>query len=149
MRCGYPFRLIAFLALSLSAFGLHAEQSQDFGDYVVHFNAIGTDLLPPKVAKEYGIRRSNQRAMLNIAVQKKKLGTSVQPVAAKVTASAVNLAGQAKDIRLREIREPYAIYYIGEFSVSNEETLKFSVDVIPEGSSDSLTVKFRQQFFTP
>ena len=42
MRRGYVFRLIAFLALSLSAPGLHAEQSQDFGDYVVHFNAIGT-----------------------------------------------------------------------------------------------------------
>lgn len=149
MRCGYVFRLIAFLLLSFSALTLHAEQSQDFGDYVVHFNAIGTDLLPPKIAKEYGITRSNQRAMLNIAVQKKKLGTSVQPVTAKVTATALNLAGQTKDIKLREIREPYAIYYIGEFSVSNEETLKFSVDVTPEGSSEALTVKFRQQFFTP
>lgn len=149
MRRGYVFRLIAFLALSLSAPGLHAEQSQDFGDYVVHFNAIGTDFLPPKVAKEYSIKRSNQRAMLNIAVQKKKLGTSVQPVTAKVTAAAVNLAGQSKDIKLREIREPYAIYYIGEFSISNEETLKFTVDVMPEESGDPLTVKFRQQFFTP
>lgn len=149
MRCGYVFGLIAFLALSLSALGIHAEQSQDFGDYVVHFNAIGTDLLPPKVAKEYGIKRSNQRAMLNIAVQKKKLGTSVQPVTAKVAASAVNLAGQSKDIHLREIREPYAIYYIGEFSISNEETLKFTVDITPEDSSDPLTVRFRQQFFTP
>lgn len=149
MRRGMVFNLLAFFALVLAVSGAQAEQSQDFGDYVVHFNAIGTDLLPPKVAKEYGIRRSNQRAMLNIAVQKKKLGTSVQPVTARVTASALNLAGQAKDIEMREIREPYAIYYIGEFSVSNEETLKFTVDVTPEGSTDSLTVKFRQQFFTP
>ncbi len=143
-------RLIIFpllISISLSA---HAEQSQDFGDYVVHFNALNTNLLSPKVAKEYGITRSNQRAMLNVAVQRKKLGTTVQPINAQVTASATNLAGQTKELRMREIKEPYAIYYISEFPISNEETLNFDLSIEPQGSDiEPLSVRFRQQFFVP
>ena len=133
----------AFLSVSASA-----ENSQDFGEYVVHFNALATDLLPPKVAKEYGITRSQNRAMLNVAVLKKVLGTTGQPVEAHVESSATNLTGQTKNFKMREIREGTAIYYIGEISVSNEETLNFDLKVKPEGSDDEYTVRFRQDFFT-
>lgn len=125
-----------------------AENSQDFGDYVVHFNALSTNLLPPAVTKQYGIKRSKNRGMINIAVLTKMLGTTGKPVAAKVTASATNLTGQSRDIRLREIREATAIYYIGEFPVTNEETFRFKVNVTPENSSETYEVNFKQQFFT-
>ena len=36
-------------------------------------------------------------------------------------------------IRTREIRDGNAIYYIGEFGVANEETLKFDVQARPQG----------------
>jgi hypothetical protein len=131
--------------LSISA---NAENSQDFGEYVVHFNALATDLLPPKVAKEYGITRSQNRAMLNVAVLKKVLGTTGQPVEANVKASAANLTGQIKTFKMREIREGTAIYYIGEIGVSNEETLDFNVKVQPVSSENEFMVRFRQDFFT-
>jgi len=38
-----------------------AENSKDFGEYVVHFNALATDVLPPQVAREYRITRSRNR----------------------------------------------------------------------------------------
>lgn len=143
--------LAAFLfsIFSLLASGLaQAENSQDFGDFVVHFNALNTNQLPPAVTKQYGIKRSKNRGMINIAVLAKTLGTTGKPVAAKVSASAKNLTGQSRDIKLREVREGTAIYYIGEFPVTNEETLRFTVEVTPEGSKDNYTVDFKQQFFT-
>ena len=150
MHCELASKLIVLVLLFSISILTRAEQSQDFGDYVVHFNALNTNLVSPKVAKEYGITRSNQRAMLNVAVQRKKLGTTVQPIAAQVTATATNLAGQTKELEMREIKEPYAIYYISEFPVSNEETLNFELSIKPQGSNiEPLAVRFRQQFFVP
>lgn len=139
--------ILAGLALLLSL-PAHAENAQDFGDYVVHFNALTTDNLPPTVTREYGITRSKNRALLNVAILKRVLGTTGEPVAAKVSANVSNLTGQQREIELREIREGSAIYYIGEFGVNHEENLDFTVVAHPEGHDRPLRVQFQQRFFT-
>jgi hypothetical protein len=146
-----PGRIIISLLLCLAFLLPHsavAENSKDFGQYVVLFNALATDLLPPKVAREYRITRSRNRGMVNITVLKKVLGTPGQPVHARVEARAENLVGRARDIQLREVREGNAIYYIGEFRVANEETLKFTVRSRPQGTQQFLEVHFSQDFYT-
>ena len=42
--------------------------SATFGDYIVHFHAQSTTMLPVDVARAVGIQRGSNRAMLNIAV---------------------------------------------------------------------------------
>ena len=143
--------LFAAIITSISllfALPASAENSQDFGEYVVHFNALTTDNLPPTVTREYGITRSKNRALLNVAVLKKVLGTTGQPVSASISVSASNLTGQRRDIELREIREGSAIYYIGEFGVTHEDNLDFTLIVQPEGLERPLQVQFQQRFFT-
>ncbi len=126
-----------------------AQQSQDFGDFVVHYNALNTNFIPPQVAKGYGIRRSPSRALLNITVLKKVMDNPGTPVKAIVKASGTNLTGQRREIDIREIKDTEgAIYYIGELPVHNLETYNFTVEVQPEGEADPLIVKFRQQFYT-
>ena len=146
-----PGRIIISLLLGLTFLYPHsamAENSKDFGQYVIHFNALATDLLPPKVAREYHITRSRNRGMVNITVLKKVLGSPGQPVHARVEARAENLVGQARDIQLREVLEGNAIYYIGEFRVANEETMKFTVRAQPQGEQQFLEVHFSQDFYT-
>lgn len=125
-----------------------AENMKDFGNYVVHYNALPTDMLPAQTAREYHITRSRTRGMVNITVLKKVLGSPGQPVHAFVEVKARNLAGQGRGIRMREIREGNAIYYIGEFGVAHEETLKFDIKVRPQGTRESLDVRFSQDFYT-
>lgn len=141
-------QLLCLACLFLTAVAARAENSQDFGDYVVHFNALTTDLLSPKVAAEYKIKRSGNHAMLNVVVLRKVLGATGQPVPANVTGTASTLTGQQRPLELREIREPNAIYYIADFGVSNEESLTFHLTVTPEAAQESYSVQFRQQFFT-
>ena len=86
--------------------------------------------------------------MINIAVLNKTLGTENKPAAATVEAVATNLTGQKRTITLREVREGTAIYYIGDFPITNEETLRFHVKVKPEGQGETYEVNFKQQFFT-
>ncbi len=125
-----------------------AEQSQDFGEYVVHFNAVTTDLLSPEMASHYNIQRSSNKALLNITVLKKVLGAAASPVEAKVSASAVNLTDQYRDIAMRKLEEDGAIYYLGTMSVDNQETYDFTVNITPKGREQPFVVRFRQQFFT-
>jgi hypothetical protein len=121
---------------------------ETFGDHVVHFNAQPTTMLPPEVARAFGIRRSGNRAMLNITVLRRGDTEGSTPVTADVSISANNLLGQLKDVRIRELREGDAIYYIGEVTVANEEIITFNVSVRPEGVDTPHEFKFRQQFYT-
>lgn len=145
-------RLLSILLLTGSlvvAVDAAAQQSQDFGDYVVHYNALNTNLIPPQVAQGYGITRSPSRALLNITVMKKVMDTPGTPVSATVSATGTNLTGQLREIPIREIKDPEgAIYYIGEFPVHNLETYRFEVQVAVESENEPLMVIFRQQFYT-
>ncbi len=141
-------QLTLFTLLLFACLGAQAQNSQDFGDYVVYYNAFTTDFLQPDIAKAYGITRSKHRAMVNLSVQKKVMGTIGEPVKAQIKGTAANLTGQVKTVSLREIRDGNAIYYIGEFPVTNMETLDFSLQVSPVGADEHFKVKFRQQFYT-
>jgi len=126
---------------------LKAEQSRDFGDYTIHYNAFTTDLLTPEIARAYDIRRSSNRVMLNISILKKVMGTSSQPVSARVEATATNLNSQLRKLHIRELNEQGAIYYIAELKVDHKETLKFDLSITPKGADDTYNFTFTQQFF--
>lgn len=126
-----------------------AQQAQQFGEYSIHYNALNSSLISPEVAKLYGIRRSDSRALINISVLKTADNELPTAVKANVTASGRNLTGQTREVDMREVNEgDDAIYYIGELSVRNMETFEFTVMVTPEGQSKPYTLKFRQQFYT-
>jgi hypothetical protein len=138
--------LLGTLSFSLA---VEAQQSQDFGEYVVHYNALNTNLIPPQVAQGYGIQRSSSRALLNVTVLKKVMGSPGTPVTAEVTATATNLTGQTREIEIRRADDPEgANYYLGEFPVHNLETYRFNIKVTIDGLSEPLVVKFEQQFYT-
>jgi hypothetical protein len=124
------------------------ESSRDFGDYVVHFNAISTDQLTPEIARQYSIVRSSNRGMLNVSIIRKAQNTIGTPVPGSIFASAVNLTGQQRELAFREIREEEAVYYIAEFSVANEETLIFTIDVTPMNEPSRFSVRYMKQFYT-
>lgn len=122
--------------------------SADIGEFVVHFSAQTTDQLPPDIARAYNIVRSKNRAMINVSVIRK---SDTQSVEANVVVKATNLTGQLKTVTMRKIEEPgdtVAIYYIGETSVANRETLLFDISVKPAGQSTVSDVRFKRQFYT-
>lgn len=117
----------------------------DIGNHVVHFSAQSTDKLPPEIARAYNIVRSKNRAMLNVSVLQKDGNV---PVTADVTVKTVNLTGQLKNVTMRQINEQEAIYYIGETSVANRETLIFDISVMPDGVEKATDVRFKRQFYS-
>lgn len=142
-----------FVALSLllccgMSSAIMAQQAEDLGSHWVHYSAINTSQLSPQVASAFGIQRSASRALLNLAVLRKGGDALDQPVRARISVQAVNIAGQRREVELREVTEQDAIYYIGSFRIHNEERVTFRVSVLPEDlSGPAREFSFQQQFF--
>jgi len=141
----HVLKLAALALLFAFQSNAFAESSGAVGNYIVHYNALATESLPPSVARAYGITRSKNRGLLNISVLKK--GGDYQGVEAEIDVSATNLTGQLRNMNLRKIQEQNAVYYISEFSVADRETLDFSIKVTT-ADKETGNFKLRQQFFT-
>jgi len=140
--------LVAACGLAMLCGFASAGEPVVFGEYTVHYNAFNTDTLQPAMAKAYDIVRSKNRGMITISVLKKDEASIDQPVRANITVSASNLTGQFRKFDVREVDEGSSIYYLSEFHVAHEEMLNFTLQILPEGSTKSFTVEFRQQFYT-
>ncbi|KHF26276.1 hypothetical protein JV46_21830 [Solemya velum gill symbiont] len=125
-----------------------AENSTEIEGYVIHHNAITTDILTPEIARHYGIIRSRNRAMLNVSVMRKKQDALDEAVPAEVKAYTTNLYGQQRKLVLNMVEEGSAIYYIGDFLVRNGDRLNFHIDVKPEGERNYSPATFTQEFYT-
>jgi hypothetical protein len=143
----FAIGLIALALVAAPSFSA-AERSEEFGEFQVHYNALTTGLIEPSVARAYGIIRSKHRALINIAVLRRVMGTPAKPVQAVVKVEAVNLSAQLRSIEMRELSDAGAIYYIGEFPISNNDNLTFNVEVTPDGSETAHAISFKQEFFT-
>lgn len=138
--------LSSFVLLMLAAAQV-AANIHDAEKHEIHYNAVPTDHLAPSVASAYGIIRSKTRAMLNIAVLRKNEDGTRTPVTAVVNVHAANLSGQVKPLKLRQINEDEAIYYIGELPVADGETLIFDVYVTPASEEQTHHIRFQKRFF--
>jgi hypothetical protein len=118
----------------------------DFDDYRIHYNAFVSNLLTPEVARAHQLTRSRYHAVVNITVQKRKNGV-YEAVAADVSGIATNLYGKQRKLNMKKVTERDAVYYLAELPFSDEETLNFDIQVIPEGEKAGHNISFTQQFF--
>lgn len=136
------------LAITLASVSVYAENAMEFGDYVAHYNAFRSDTISPEIAKQYGLERASNRALINIAVLKKVMNTTGKPTKATITGHASNLTGQLKQLDFKEITEGTAIYYLADTKISDGEFLKFEIKIIPEGEDRAARLRFNKRFFT-
>jgi hypothetical protein len=139
--------ILRLLMVSLISLSVRAENSTEIPGHTVHHNAIPSASLEPAIAQQYGIQRSKYRGMLNVSVIKSVKGTTGHSSEAVVLAKATNIRGQLISIPMRKITEGDAIYYIGEFRITDQETLNFEIQVQPRGMSRFYTAKLSQDFF--
>ncbi len=139
-------QLLAVLALCSMTVGAQAEISQKFGPLEIHYNALTTDQLLPEVARAYGIERSKTRGLVTMSVLKQNKVGVLTPVPAKLSVYLTNLNQQLTTVDMREIKEGTAIYYLGEFRVTPNDTLKFNAAVEVAGEPRREMV-FTQKFF--
>lgn len=141
------FLLPLVLLFSLSGIA-SAEQYRDFGDYRIHYSAFKSDLIEPSVAKAHDLKRSSYHAIVNITVQKKNPSDgSYEAVNAKVEGSARDIYSKVQSLKMMQVTEGKAIYYLAELPIVDKQKLTFDIRVTPEGENSVDSFSFERQFF--
>lgn len=134
------------LLLGLSTFSV-AEQFVEDDQYRVHYSAFNTSLLTPENAKQYGVTRSRNRGLINIAVQRKKADGSTVGVEAQLSGIVRHLSGTERELDFTLVTEGSAVYYLAEFLIGNGEQLYFTLKAVPVPSHPGLKFSFDQPFY--
>jgi hypothetical protein len=119
-----------------------AEQKQTLGDWEVHYIVVNSTFFEPKIARQYGIQRSQFNALLNISVLNKD-SKAAQSVA--LTGNATNLLGTSKKLSFKEIKEGDAIYYLAQIPFRHKEKYRIEVDLRLGNTLEKLT--FNHEFY--
>ncbi|MEE2730295.1 MAG: DUF4426 domain-containing protein [Pseudomonadota bacterium] len=136
------------LFLLLAATLVAAEQLVENKDYVVHYSAFNSTHLTPEVADRYGLMRSRQRGVINIAVQRKQPGGTPKAVMAQLEGFTGQRGGSEIPLQFQVVEEGDAIYYLAEFRIHDGDQLDFDIKVKPTPEVPQLKVSFSQEFYT-
>ncbi|MFT6268612.1 MAG: hypothetical protein ACJAVV_001427 [Alphaproteobacteria bacterium] len=134
--------LSACLFLACVSNQASAEIKKDLGDWEVHYIALTTTFLTPKIARANDIVRSSKNALVNISVLNKRT-KEAQDV--NISGTARNLLGTSKTLNFRQVKEGKAIYYLASVPFSDKEVLRFDIDINQGRSNQNL--KFQQTMY--
>jgi hypothetical protein len=137
--------LVIILSITLVNIStVSAQNMKKLNDWNVHYIALDSTFITPKIAKAYQITRSRYNALVNISVlDNTKPGNPAKNVS--ITGTAKNNLGQFKTIEFTEVTEGDAIYYLAQISVNHEETVHFDLAITDGKQSQNL--KFYQKFY--
>lgn len=136
--------LITLLACCLSLPSM-AGQFTTIKDVEVHYSAFNSTFLTPQVARTYQLKRSGYSAILNISLlDRSQLGKPA--INGELKGTVKNLIGQTRELNFRKVAEGDAIYYLAEFAISDEENIRFNIE-LDAGNKGKGTLKFTQKFY--
>ncbi len=133
------------LSLALVAKASEPESVKKFDNYEVHYSVFNTSFLTPEIAKTYGITRSKNQALINIAVIKiDKDGSKGVPAVVKGT---VRDLIHSNDLDFFPVREEKAIYYLSPLRISDKQDVYFDISVQPDPNRSPYHLKFKKRLY--
>ena len=135
------------VALLLAGFILptSAQQSTRYDQFELHHSIVYTTFLSPEVAAEYGITRGPDKAILTLSVRDADSG--------EIAGRPMTIEGRTWDLitggdmRVKEIREGRATYYIVPFEFLDREYRFFEFTFQPEGAVEAYDHKMNVQLW--
>lgn len=143
----YSPRWGLIVALLLAGFVLPAtaQQSTRYDQFELHHSIVYTTFLSPEVAAEYGITRGPDKAILTLSVRDADSG--------EIAGRPMKIEGRTWDLitggdmKVNEIREGRATYYIVPFEFLDREYRFFEFSFQPEGAPAPFDHKMKVQLW--
>ncbi len=139
--------LLPLLACLLLGAPAHAQRSEMFGPFEVHHSVVNTTFLAPEVAAAYQIVRGKRRAIINFAVREHLSDGTTEARTVLLKGESWDLVNRRETLDFQEVREGESIYYIAQFEFLDREWRHFEIHFRPEGTTETQTLKFKQQVF--
>ena len=139
------WHLIAGLLLACWVLPAAAQQSTRYEQFELHHSIVYTTFLSPEVAAEYGIARGSDKAILTLSVRDADAGDIAgRPM--KIEGRTWDLI-TGGDMRVKEIREGRATYYIVPFEFLDREYRFFEFTFQPDGAASAFEHKMKVQLW--
>ncbi len=132
------------LLIALPGVALAAQGVMHTGNLTIRYNAISATALPIISARRLGVQHTPSQGLLNVVVTRGK-GVAAPSIAADVTARAMAGNGSVVPIHVRTIKDDNGVSYLGTFHVPASGTLRFDLDVTPQGAATQ-HIQFKQDF---
>ncbi|MEZ5523748.1 MAG: DUF4426 domain-containing protein [Pseudomonadales bacterium] len=139
--------LMLSLLLAPAAIAEIDETSRETDGHIIYFNVFNSTFLTPEVAQQYGLTRSNYRAILNLAVHEKSTPEG-KPIRAILEGTVTNIVQQQRDLQFKEIVEGDAIYYLSDFRITDDDLLTFDIKVRTHADSPGYDLRFKRRVYT-
>lgn len=160
LRQRYPGRTIALISLCLilavctratvatEDASLPVAGEQTINGYLVRWNSVLSDFLPPSMIKQYQLKPKGQ-GILNVVVLRTPDDNGMPDnVAVEISVTVTDLLGQVDKIDMRPIIQNERISYLGTFEVGKRDQLQFQLEVQPPGTP-AKTFEFVRRFHYP
>jgi len=120
-----------------------ASAQSDYGALRVRYNALPSLSLGEAMAREYGVARDENTALVIVALRQLRDGEEID-ADGTVSVQATDLAGKRQTVALRPVRAGEYTDQIGTLKVSRRDTVRFEIAVDALGRQE--TVKFQRNF---
>lgn len=115
----------------------------DFDALRVHYSLLPTLAMNPAVARDYGVERQSDRALLVVALRQ-RVGDEEQPVTGEVGATVTDLSGKRQTVALRPVQAGSYTDLIGVLDAYPNDRLRVELQVAsPSGRG---RVRFERGF---
>lgn len=138
-------RLLLAASFALVAAAPVAAQQHETADHTILYSLLPTDRLNAEVARRYGIQRNDRQGLLTVIVRRKDAAAGDPAVAARLTGTVQSLLGEPRTLRFEEVRGEDTVDYLATFPLRRPDTLRFALEVTPEGGKAE-TVRFQREF---
>ena len=122
-----------------------AQQSERFDEFELHYSIVYSTFLTPEIAAQFGIPRGKDKAMLTLSVRDADAG-DVEGRPMEISGRTWDLI-TGGDMKVKEVREGRATYYLVPFEFLDREYRFFEFDFTPEGSDKAYSYRFKSQLW--
>lgn len=103
------------------------------GETAIHASVVPTLAVGEAVAHSYGIERHARHQLLLVGIRQGAGADAIALAASRIQAHATDLRGVRQQVALRQVRTGEVIDYVGTVRATGPDTLRFDVQVTPEG----------------
>ncbi|HKM15201.1 MAG TPA: DUF4426 domain-containing protein [Marinospirillum sp.] len=143
---GFLLVALSFLPLTLLAQDKNMEK---VGDYEIYYDVLPTSFLSPQVAQGYSVVRSKGQGMVRVTVLHRLTDGSSEPVKARVSGHAGNLAGQLNGLSFHthEVGQNQGIFNLATFRFVHDDPMRFNLRVTYSSKQPAYELAFIRRLY--